>query len=123
MVSNFSCVVTVQLVRPPPPAGTIGSASRVLPSNNWKRCDSATVLACVATALDTDSVTGSVFCGPSSVVAPEAGDGLPGVLAFSVGVPSGTAATLPAPGVADGDIGLLLLLQAALAASSATSPS
>jgi hypothetical protein len=60
-----------------------------------------------------------VFCGPSSVVEPDAGEGLPGVLALSVGVPSGTAATPPgAPSAALGDTGELLLLQAALAASS-----
>jgi hypothetical protein len=117
VVSYLSCAVTVQLVRPLP-AGISGSAMSELPSNSWKRCASATEVACVAVAFPTDSVTGIVFCGPSSVVEPDAGDGLLGVFALSVGMPSGTAATPVTPPAALGETGELLLLQAALAASS-----
>jgi hypothetical protein len=74
-------------------------------------------------ALATDSVTGMVLDGPRVVVDPDSGDGDVGTLAFRVGVPSGTAATLAAPGVADGEAGVELELQDALAASSTTRPS
>ena len=57
------------------------------------------MVTCEATALATDSVTGMVFCGPSSVVAPEAGEGLAGVFALSVGALIALQCALGSPAI------------------------